>query len=125
METTKLTSISEKLNKLNLSVFSKNGQGRKSIYKLPTEIANDEKKLKIFRRNIRRQKTNICLTIVREYQEKKKLSESTVKDFKKFYSENFIVNDYSKESFTSVSEQKESYQLYDIALELIKNSVSK
>lgn len=124
METKTLNSINEKLAKLNLSNFAKNGQGRKSIYKLPAEIANDEKKLKIFRRNIRKQKNSLCLSVVREFKENNKVSETTLQDFKNFYSSNFIVNDYSHESFTSVNDEKESFQLYTIALEIVKNSVA-
>lgn len=120
-----LTAINEKLSKLNLQNFVKNGQGRKSIYKQPAEILNDEKKLKIWRRNLRKQKTQNCLSVVREFSEKNEVSKVTLEAFKKFYSENFLVNDYSKESFTSVSEEKESYKLYEIALEIVKNVVSK
>lgn len=120
-----LTAINEKLSKLNLQNFVKNGQGRKSIYKQPAEILNDEKKLKIWRRNLRKQKTQNCLSVVREFSEKNEVSKVTLEAFKKFYSENFLVNDYSKESFTSVSEEKESYKLYEIALEIVKNEVSK
>jgi hypothetical protein len=128
METKKSSTVNvmltEKLAKLNLANFVKNGQGRKSIYKFPAEIVNDEKKLKIFRRNLRKEKTQICLNIVREYSDKKTLSDVTVKNFKSFYAEKFLINDFSKESFTSVNEEKESYKLYDIALEIVKTAIS-
>lgn len=119
-----IDSINAKLAKLNVASFAKNGQGRKSIYKVSEKIQNDEKAMKIFRRNLRRQKTAICLIVVSEFKETKKLSDETMKKFKKFYSENFLVNDYSLASFTSVNEEKESSKLYDIALSIVKIQVT-
>jgi len=120
-----VNTIDEKLAKLNLNNFVKNGQGRKTIYKVDESIQNDERAMKIFRRNLRREKTQICLKVVREYSETKKLSNATLNEFKKFYAEKFITNDFSNQSFSSVNEEKDSAKLYELTLEIVKTSISK
>lgn len=116
------------LNSFNLEKFAKNEtarQGAKEIYKISSDLSEDERKTK--RRKLKRERNNIiknmlhCANIfkVKKSKENETNFFDSVKLFKDFYFKNYLLNDFSIDSICSTnSKDRDTLQ---IALEIAKN----
>jgi hypothetical protein len=118
--------INFNLDQMNFDSLVKKSEKRKSIYKYPDELlqsADYKNEMKKLRKQLRNDSLKICLTVFNAYKSKDKASiEAAKKEFTAFYKKNFVVNDYSFESFSQVSvkENKEQHDLYAIVLQLMR-----
>ncbi len=116
------------LDDLNFDSLVKKSEKRKSIYKYSDALLNDpdyKTKMKIQRKQNRNYSLKICLQVVEAFKSKNpELIEKAKKDFNQFYTENFVTNDYSYESFSQVSVKEDplTHQLYSVTLALMKEA---
>lgn len=118
-----LDSLVKKIETVNVAIYKANTGTKKELYRYPEYIKADEKARKTFRVQKRKEKTNICNNLIIAVQAKNETEiEKIVLSFEKFYAENFLVNDFSVESFTSVNEQNKPQlkNLYSVCLQYVK-----
>lgn len=118
--------INFNLDSMNFDNLVKRSEKRKSIYKYSVDVLESpdyKNEMKKLRKQLRNDSLKICLTVFNAFKSKDKASiESAKKEFTAFYKKNFVVNDFSFESFSQVSvkENKEQHNLYSIVLQLMK-----
>ena len=94
---------------------------KKSIYKNAENLsAKDMRKLRNKNRNILE---SFCVSFIEDYTKNKKVSTENLKSFKDWYKETFLINDYSKESFSQVGEKSNNYQLIDTFYTILQISL--
>ena len=111
-----------RLNKINTETLKHSVSSKKSIYKYSDELIklNDESKFKTFRKQLRKQKYNLCADILKLAKDNnKKDLELKIKEFILFYKTNFLINDFSLENFSNTEKNKE---IYSIALQIVREA---
>jgi hypothetical protein len=116
------------LDSINVSAIEKKTEKRKSIYKYSDEIeaSADHKELKKkFRKTIRPASMKHALLVFKAIKENNVSAfNESKKSFLEFYTNNFLVNDFSFESFSQVSikESPQEHSIYTIVLSALKQS---
>ena len=116
------------LNSFSLEKFKKSDvikQGAREIYKLSSELNEDERKTA--RRKLKKQRNNLIKLLlasandvkIKNNEENQKIFLSAAKSFNDFYLKNYVLNDYSIDSISS-SNAKDRATL-QIALDIAKN----
>jgi hypothetical protein len=116
--------ILNKLEKINTASLLSAVSSKKTIYKYSDEMIqkNDESLFKKFRKNIRKEKHNICVSILTNAKEKNIVElNKSIETFMIFYKKNFIINDFSLENFSNTDKNKD---IYSLALEIVKNKMT-
>jgi len=116
-------SLLDTIKNINVTVYKSNSNTKKEFYKYP-EICKSASEKKSLRKKIRNEKTKICISLIEAIQkaDKKSIADN-VKVFTDFYKKYFLINDFTIESFTSVSETNKPQlkQMYVVCLQYVKD----
>src|SRR5574344_623002 len=106
------------LNSMNFDNLVKKSEKRRSIYLYPETIkksADFKTEMKNFRKKLRNESLKIALQTFNAFKENKD-TKKAVENFKDFYKNNFVTNDFSFESFSQISikENPEQHKLFSV-----------
>jgi hypothetical protein len=117
-ENTDFLNLEKKISALK--VKEKISIDRQKMYKFESTI-NDLKELKKQRSKMRNIRNRYANNIILQFQKKNEIElKKEVKEFKDFYLQNYVLNDYSLLSISSNNRDKETELILNSMLEIIK-----